>query len=66
MTRVQVGVEPFRFPNYLHASTLKVPGTNEPARFSVADLTDEDALAYWDAMRDAWLKHVQQRRRDGL
>jgi hypothetical protein len=48
-------LEPFHLPNFLRVRGIE--GT-----VSVGALTDEQAKAYWEAMRDKWLMHVAKRR----
>ena len=52
--RIQILMKPFRLPNFLKAES--------GVKFGVGEMTDEDAAAYWDWMKEKWLDHVAQKR----
>jgi len=55
--KMQVPADPFRLPNFILIRALGSSG-----KISVGELSDEDAIAYWDWMKDKWLEHVRNRR----
>ena len=61
-----MNLEPFRLPNYVRFSHGLVAMTNRGERptISVGELSDEQALAYWDWMKTKWLEHVRERRKE--
>lgn len=62
--KIEVELLPFRFPNFIRVDLgEKKNDANDraPGR-SVGDLSDEQAEAYWDAMKTHWLQHVRSKR----
>jgi hypothetical protein len=57
---VSVPVRPFVFPNFLAVDQHG----RDVGRWMipVSDMSDEQASALWDAMKDNWLSHVRVRR----
>jgi hypothetical protein len=55
--KVTVSMHAFMLPNFLTA-----PVFGKEAKFDVGELSDDDAAAYWDWMKERWLAHVKARR----
>lgn len=58
---VTIKARQFLFPNFL---VLEVPGHTDTVSMDVgaAFPSDQDAGAYWDGVKAAWIEHVRDRR----
>jgi hypothetical protein len=58
----QVKLKPFRLPNFLHFDWPVSSAESDLPKINVGELSEQQALAYWEWMKDSWLLHVRRRR----
>ena len=56
---VEVKIKPFRLPSFVSVHLANDPNGT---LLSVGRMTEAQAEAYWDDMKEEWLAHVAQKR----
>jgi len=61
---INVKLLPFSFPNFIRIDidSRETDGNRVKVGKAVHEFTDEQAEAYWDAMKPQWLEHVSKKR----